>query len=182
LESAISSVSDRFDVSVSWMPYFLRPDRPREGVLKSPDTPDNPRVGARMKAAGASVGIDFTGKCDRSPNTLLAHCLLDYAEATKGASVQNDLAEVLFRNYFTDGVYPDVDNLCEAAAEVGLDRAGAREHIENTKVQDKVYSAGRAMSRQGVRGVPYFLMNDQPIFSGAQNPESFVAAFEEVTK
>jgi predicted DsbA family dithiol-disulfide isomerase len=51
--------------AVTWQPFLLRPNAPREGVLKAPDTPDNPRVGARMKGAGQAVGIDFTGKCDR---------------------------------------------------------------------------------------------------------------------
>ena len=52
--------------------YQLRPNHPPEGVLKAPDTPDNPRVGQRMREMGEANGIKFTGKCDRSPNTLLA--------------------------------------------------------------------------------------------------------------
>ena len=42
------------------------------------------------------MGIDFTGKADRYPNTLPAHALMDYA-ATKSLDKQNELAEALFQ-------------------------------------------------------------------------------------
>ena len=65
-----------------------------------------------------AVGIDFTGLCDRYPNTLLAHCLLKYTE--EDAAVQDKLSEILFRHYFTDGLYPDGANLRKAAVEAGI--------------------------------------------------------------
>ena len=64
LEQAIA-LCPSYTFDVSWEPYFLRPNMPREGIEKAPNTPDNPRVGVRMKQAGESVGINFTGKCDR---------------------------------------------------------------------------------------------------------------------
>lgn len=33
----------------------------------------------RLIQAGKAVGVDFTYKCTRFPNTLLAHCALDFA-------------------------------------------------------------------------------------------------------
>jgi len=64
LEKVITN-SPNVEVEVNWKPYFLRPNHPREGVEKPPNTLDNPRVGQRMKQAGEAVGINFTGKCDR---------------------------------------------------------------------------------------------------------------------
>lgn len=104
--------------SVTWRPFFLRPEMPMGGHPKAPNTPDNPRAGARMKSAGAAVGIDFTGLTDRYPNTLLGHCLLKYVEAD--AAMQDRLSEILFRHYFTDGRYPDESNLRLAATEAGV--------------------------------------------------------------
>ena len=49
-----------------------------------------------MKQAGADVGLDFTGKADRYPNTLQAHVLLEYAKTLPG-NVQDTLAEILFQ-------------------------------------------------------------------------------------
>eukprot|EP00494_Astrolonche_serrata_P013176 UN13291 len=88
---------------------------PTNGVQKAPATPDNPRVGKRLKQYGEEVGINFTGKCDRYPNSTLSHCLLTLAEEKKGWSVQNEIQEELFKAYFTDGVYPDSDMLLKLA-------------------------------------------------------------------
>ena len=70
-------------VAVIWRPFLLRPNEPLEGTPKAPNTPDNPRVGVQLKAAGAAAGIDFTGKTDRAPNTLLAHSLLSHVLDTE---------------------------------------------------------------------------------------------------
>jgi hypothetical protein len=63
---------------VRWLPFFLRKGVPEEGIPKPLDTPDNPRVPPRLRAAGQAVGLNFTGKCDRAPNTLKAHVLLSF--------------------------------------------------------------------------------------------------------
>eukprot|EP00935_MAST-01C_sp_MAST-1C-sp1_P001732 g1732.t1 len=153
---------------------------PLEGIEKAPDTPDNPRVNYRLKKIGEDVGIDFTGKCDRSPNTVLAHCLLDYALLAEGPEKQNELQEILFRAYFTIGIYPDLDNLLKLASEAGLRTKDARLHMEDPEVKAKVTAEAREYSRQGVNGVPMFYLNGEPLFSGAQDAEKFVKAFESV--
>ena len=52
---------------------------------------------SRLKSMGETVGIEFTGKPDRYPNTLQAHALLEYTRNVKGASEQNKVAEELFK-------------------------------------------------------------------------------------
>lgn len=173
-------VDSKYNFTVRWLPFLLRPDMPVEGKQKAPDTPDNPRAGARLKNAGKPVGIDFTGKTDRYPNTLQAHQLLSYALESRGASVQNELSEVLFRHYFTDGLYPDATNLMSAAKEVGLDESGARSALSDTELQQRVKKEAQQSSRQGISGVPYFFVNGNPAFSGAQDPSSFIDAFEKL--
>lgn len=161
-------------VTISWRPFLLRPNAPLEGTPKPPDTPDNPRVGARMKAAGAAVGINFTGRCDRAPNTVRAHALLKYFE---GKPEQNNLQEILFRQYFTDGLYPDSTNLRAAAEEAGansLDKVMT--YVASNDAQKAVKVEAAEYSRQGVNGVPFFIFNGEPQFSGAQPVQSFKRA------
>ena len=55
-----------------------------------------PRVPSQLKNAGAKVGIDFTGACDRVPNTIAAHILLGLAGEISH-QVQNNLQEQLFK-------------------------------------------------------------------------------------
>mmetsp|Transcript_34286 Transcript_34286/g.70741 ORF Transcript_34286/g.70741 Transcript_34286/m.70741 type:complete len:143 (+) Transcript_34286:436-864(+) len=133
-----------------------------------------------MKEAGNSVGIDFTGKCDRAPNTILAHCLMLHALKTKGAVLQNELQEVIFRSYFTDGVYPDVENLTAMGAEVGLDKGEVKAMLESGQYEKQVLREASEYSNGGVNGVPFFIINGHPAFSGAQDPRTFLKAFEKL--
>jgi predicted DsbA family dithiol-disulfide isomerase len=156
---------------------LLRHNIPKDGVPKG-GTPES-RAGARMKAAGQQVGIDFTGLCDRYPNTLAYHALLKYAEETQPKK-QNVLADILFRHYFTDGRYPAGENLAAAATEAGLDGPEARRYAEDEDNQAAVAAEARANAQRGISGVPFFIINGEPAFSGAQQPGAFVEIFEQI--
>lgn len=158
---------------VEWLPFFLRNNIPEEGVLK-PGGPGPHQVGARIKAAGESANINFTGMCDRFPNTAKAHAAMTFALETAGPEVQNTLQEVLFRHYFTDGKYPDTANVVEAAVEAGLPGAQVREVLESKKYDTKVKQEAAEVSSSGVTGVPYFFINGKPKFSGAQPPQALI--------
>ncbi len=173
METAISKSSH--DVSVKWRPFFLRSNIPLEGVEKG-GTPET-RVPPRLKAAGAAVGIDFSGLTDRYPNTAAAHALLSWAGETAGAEVQNKIAEITFRHYFTDGFYPNTENLVKAATEAGLDADGARAAVTSAERLSAVKAEARTY--QGCGGVPFFIVNGEPAFSGAHPPENFLRAFDD---
>lgn len=145
---------------------------PPEGKLKGP----GPKVGDRLRLAGLSAGIDFTGKTDRAPNSTEAHTLLDWARETAGEGTQHALQEVLFRHYFTDGRYPDVENLKAAAEEVGLSGSAAVQALQDETRKARVFTEGRGYSARGVTGVPFFIIgtDSSSSFSGAQPPSVFV--------
>jgi predicted DsbA family dithiol-disulfide isomerase len=128
-----------------------------------------------MKQAGAAVGVDFTGKCDRSPNTLLAHVLMQHALNSTGEN--NTLAELLFKGYFTDGIFPDKAGLLQLASAAGLDAAGAAAALEDPAAASTAQLEARQWSGAGMGGVPFFLINGERLFSGAHPPASFVTAF-----
>jgi len=150
---------------------------PEEGKAKGGDP--STRTPARLKQAGAAVGIDFTGKTDRYPNTVKAHTLLLHCEKT-APEKQNQLQEVLFRHYFTDGRYPDEQNLKAAAEEVGLDAEAAMAAVADPAEQDAAKMEAARYSSGGISGVPFFFVNGQPLGSGAQPPQVFVQAFKSV--
>jgi len=172
LETAIASLpSSAPSVSVGWKPFLLRPNMPPDGVEKGPN-----RVGDRLKQAGAQVGIDFTGLTDRYPNSVKAHTLLTFAEHDAGRATQNKLQEILFRHYFTDGLYPDETNLRAAAIEAGLDPDRAMAAVADQTRQETTRREAEAASRSGISGVPFFFINGQPFGSGAQPPAAFKKA------
>lgn len=153
---------------------------PPDGKAKDPVKDPKERVGAWMSKAGASVSppIEFTGACDRYPNSLAAHGLLKYAEEQAPAK-QNALQEILFRQYFTDGLYPEGANLMAAAAEVGLDGEAARAYAESESVKRAVAAEAQQASKEGISGVPFFKFNGKPAFSGAQEQSVFLRTIEE---
>ena len=161
---------------------------PAEGRAKAPDTPDNPRVGMRLKHAGQTVGIDFTGACSTTPNTLGAHALLEYVLAKHGGTAQNELAEALFQAYFTDGVCPmgveTLISLLSAVKSTAVDAADARKHLEASEAAGfaQVRRSAAAMSQAGIHGVPAFFINGQFAFSGAQPEQQFLELFDAVTR
>ena len=142
------------------------------------DTPDNPRVGQRLKTAGSAVGIDFTGKTDRSPNTLLSHVLLDYTLKEYGSEKQNEVQEALFRGYFTDGIFPDISGLSSIAGSCGLDEAEVKLALSDENLHHKVWKKVEKNFNEVDGGVPTFIINGHRVFSGAQDPETFHKAFD----
>mmetsp|Transcript_41120 Transcript_41120/g.96091 ORF Transcript_41120/g.96091 Transcript_41120/m.96091 type:complete len:178 (+) Transcript_41120:158-691(+) len=176
----MEQAADRFDFApIRWHPFLLRPDMPLEGVPKPPDTPSNPRVNSRLKAIGESVGIDFTGKCDVRPNSLLAHCLATVADQEgKGDHLQ----EVLFRNYFTDGVdLCKKENLLRAAHEVGLNMAASAAVLEDMEVRQTVLKEDQKWKSQNIHGVPFFIFNGKTSCSGAQDAKSLIQCMIEAS-
>lgn len=166
-------------MDISWRPFFLRPNMPADGRLKEERDPKK-RAGARLKAAGARAGIDFTGLTDRSPNSTLAHSLMKHVLDTDGPGIQNKLSEILFRHYFTDGRYPNAENVRAAAVEAGVkDVDAAMAAAVDPSVQGAVKQEARYYSREGVSGVPFFLVDGKPAFSGAQPKEAFKKVLEQ---
>lgn len=127
---------------------------------------------ATVIAVGKEEGIhlDFD-RIERTPNTVDAHRLIWLAEKE---GVQDAVVEALFRAYFTDG--RDISNrqkLLDVAAEAGLDRHGAEVMLNS----DDGREANEQARQVGVEGVPFFIINDEIVLSGAQPPDAFLAAF-----
>lgn len=160
-----SSLAD-VNVIVDWKPFLLRPETPVEGVPKG-GTPAT-RVGARLKAAGDAVGINFTGLTDRTPNTELFHATM---KALHGPD-QTRFQEEAFANYFTRGIFPDRQGLIDAA-----ERAGLAEKVKtlyaNTNELERLRRAAvdeaLKASAIGISSVPTFAFNGRLAFSGARD-------------
>ncbi|CAH1245343.1 Hypp7466 [Branchiostoma lanceolatum] len=171
---------EKYTFHVSWQPYLLRPNMPPDGIEKPPQYKG---VSDHLKAAGQSVGIDFTGKCPRFPNTIQAHCLLEHAgKVPDGGKTQDKLAEVLFRAYFTDGMYPSGYNLVELAKEVGMTQEEVEPVITSQENQTAIFNKAGQYMKDGVTGVPFFYINGRPAFSGAQDPGNFVYCFQKAAE
>ena len=109
LEAALQRL-DGSPPQIHWHPFQLNPDLPAEGVdrrsyleAKFGGARRADEIYARVRAAGASVGITFEfDRIQRQPNTLDAHRLIAWAQAHGDAE---PLVERLFRAYFIEGAF-----------------------------------------------------------------------------
>ncbi|XP_013415354.1 uncharacterized protein LOC106177194 [Lingula anatina] len=99
-----------------------------------------------------------------------------------GGNKQNDVAERLFKSYFTDGIQPNLDTILKIAREVGFDETEVRNYVTDQHNIDVTREKALSWSRKGVTGVPCFYMNGQRTFSGAQDPPAFLQMFDIVAK
>ena len=125
-----------------------------------------------------TVGLDYNFENMKPANTLDAHRLVKWASAQGKAEEANEL---LLHAYFIEG--KDIGNndvLLELMESLELSREEA-EKILNSKeyladVRIDIAKAGQI----GVRGVPFFVINDKYAISGAQPTETFISALQKV--
>ena len=117
-------------------------------------------------------------------NTLRSHCLLDYA---KSVGKQNDLAEILFNDYFRHAKRIDQSAVLKEAAEsCGIDWSVADAHMSNPEIMTRVKREAATASASGINGVPHFnifLKSNQARsqqFSGAQPAATMISVFQKV--
>ena len=188
LEAALGELAAREPAVrpvVSWHPFQLNPDLPREGIDRGAyveakfGKPERAReVYERVREAGARAGIAFAfGAIARQPNTRDAHRLISWAQ-TQGDA--DPLVERLFRAYFLDGRFVgDREVLAAIAGDAGLDAAAARSYLASAQGDDAIVAMDRRVRELGVGGVPFFILAGRVAVSGAQGAQALLDAIAE---
>ena len=167
--------------AVSWLPFQLSPDLPREGKDRQEHYAtifgaDRARtILAGMQQTAAAEGLRFETKPGaRSPNTLSAHVLLYWAGQAPGID-QNALVERLFAAHHCDSEdLGDPAVLARIAGEVGMDPLTVAADLRAGKDEDRVRALVADARQAGVTGVPLFIFDQQYTASGAQPAEALL--------
>jgi predicted DsbA family dithiol-disulfide isomerase len=182
LESALATRAA--PPAIRWHPFQLNPDIPAGGVDRASyleakfGGADRAReIYARVEAAGREVGIAFDfARIERQPNTLDAHRLIAFAQATDPARA-DALVERLFSAYFSEGAnIGETEVLAQLAEEAGLDAAAARAFLASDDGRADAAAADERTKAMGIGGVPFFIFNRRLAVSGAQPPEVLLDA------
>lgn len=185
LEQAITALANQHDVHVRWHPFQLNPLMPQEGISrmeyrtrKFGSWKRSLELDASVTATGEAEGIHFAfDKMERTPNTVDAHRLIWLADQH---SCQDALVEALFRAYFMEG--RDIGSqrtLIELGSESGLDRQVTQSMLKGDAGMDAIAKGQELSQRHEVTGVPFFVINNAIALSGAQEPETFIDAFQQ---
>lgn len=169
------------DVEVRWHPFFIRPQFVDKQAFKAGAAP-----GTNGTPAGAywhwaidkakKYGIDMSGGIEKYPDVIYAHRLLFWAEKQGGCHVQHKLSGIIFKAFYSDGVFLGPENLARLAGEAGLDANAALAYLQSNEDTSEVIKEAQSFSEGGVSGVPYFYINGKPMFSGSQEPKVFAEA------
>lgn len=186
LERALDQLNGSAQAHITWRPFQLNPMIPKDGMDRA--TYLEAKFGSldafrqleeHVLAAGAAERIPFAfEKVARTPNTFLAHRLIWFAEQQ---GCQNAVVESLFRGYFVEGANIGVPStLVQLADRSGMSVEAVERFLQSHEGTEEVKAEQAIGHRLGIRGVPYFVLNQASGISGAQPVDVFVSAIEKV--
>lgn len=186
-ENALEQAGLTGIVNVVWHSFELAPDAQtnpdatiyeelgkRKGWSLEQSTQIHKQMEQRAKESGLQYNFDKTVPA----NSLKAHRLLHLA---KKHDVQNQVKELLFIGYFTDGKnIDDEDFLIETGSQAGLNEEEIRNALQSDSIEKEIHEDIENARKLGIQGVPFFILNQKYALSGAQPVEVFVEALEKV--
>lgn len=131
-----------------------------------------------MTQNAKNSGLDFHFEKAIMANSFNAHRLLHLAKKNK---VSNELEELLFKAYLTDGKnINDLATLAQLGQQVGLDGKEIEAVLHSDAYAKEVKEDILMAQNIGVQGVPFFVFDNKYAVSGAQHVETFVKTLEKV--
>jgi predicted DsbA family dithiol-disulfide isomerase len=163
-----------FDADLLWLPYYLHPEYPPEGIPRSElharyGFGDRDPMVERFAQAGLPYAVP-----DVVSNTRTA---LRLTELARELGVHEAFHDRLMQAYWEEAVDLGADDeLRRLAAEVGVDPSALD---DDTAFADAVRDDVRVGRELGVNGVPFFAIDRRFGVSGAQSPDVILDALEQ---
>lgn len=190
LNQAMAKLGDQANFEVHFRPFELNPKMPLGGqdaierlTEKYGLTVEQVKANqANIRAKALQAGFEFhpEGR-KRVYNTFDAHRLLHWAGQECGLAKQAALKKELLNTYFCLAIdFDDQQNLLDAVTRSGLDKDRAQEVLKNNEFSREVRDDEVTYTNAGIQSVPSIILNDQFLLQGAQPPESFINAFEQL--
>ncbi|HMN06182.1 MAG TPA: DsbA family oxidoreductase [Flavobacteriales bacterium] len=188
-EKALAQFEHKDQVEVEWKSFELD----REAPVRSPDDMydhlakkyGRTREEAKEMVAGVverarTVGLEYDMERAIMGSSFDAHRLIQLAK-TKGKG--DEAEERLFKAHFILGEHiGDRAKLKEIAEEIGLDGGEVAAMLETDAYTEAVHMDEYEAQQIGVRGVPFFVLDDKYAVSGAQPSEHFLGALDQAWK
>lgn len=186
-EAGLAAFDGADDVTVTYHSFELSPDTPVDfegsevdflSAHKGLPKEQVEQMLRQVTTIAADVGLRYDFDAVRHTKTLLAHEALHFA---KEHGTQLELVEGLFSAYFEEGRHVGkVDELVALGSDVGLDADALRTALEDGTYTDAVAQDIAQARAYGIQGVPFYVIGGKYGVSGAQRPEVFTRALEQV--
>ena len=188
LEQAMTQLQDEMSFDVQWHAFELNPDPNGDGepILQAlsrkygRSAEEMEQIQSQMQDIATSLGLNFSALQQRhTRNTFDGHRLVKWA-AEQGQ--QTAMKKALFEAYFgEDAVITDPDVLVRLVESIGLDGEAARQLLASDQYVQMVRDDEAHWQQAGITSVPAFIINDRYLISGAQEPETLVQAFRDIS-
>jgi predicted DsbA family dithiol-disulfide isomerase len=187
LESALQKFRSEDDVEIIWKSFQLDPDvisKPHQSAYEylaeryGRSIEWAQQAHERVIEMAKSVGLDFRFDKAKIANTFDAHRLIQLAKKHDRA---NEMEEVLFKSYFTDGKdISEISELVSLSKIVGLKSEDAEKVLQGSDFGNAVRQDFIEAQQLGVKGVPFFVFNRKYAISGAQPADEFLKMLEKL--
>lgn len=187
LAQAMERLTPDYEFSVQWKAFELNPDHTGQGEPILPalarkygrseqEMRENQQ---RMMTIATELGLNFEKIQQRlTCNTFDAHRLVKWA-GKQGR--QTAMKQALFEVYFGKAMdVSDHDVLLSCVQALGLDPAKARQVLDSDQYADLVREEEATYQQAGVSSVPAFIINNQYLIAGAQEPDALVQILQEI--
>jgi len=186
IEKAMTALNHEFDFEVSYLPFELNPQTPKEGfnqkeylAKKFGSEEKYDQITSHVTSVAAGEGLQFNfDKQLISPNTKDAHRVIWFA---KKEGKQFEAKEAFMKAYFEQGVdLTKKENIVAVASSVGLDAARVISLLDSQEGLQEVNELEQLNYQRGVSGVPFYIINNQYGISGAQPSDVFIQALKQI--
>jgi predicted DsbA family dithiol-disulfide isomerase len=173
-------VRREFDADLLWLPFYLHPEYPDEGIPRAQLTA---RYGEamhdRMRESFAASGLVYNPPSEVVPNTRLA---LRLGELARERNLHEPFHDRLMDAYWAEAVnIGDPDELRRLATEVGLDPDEVERVIRDPEAYFDLVQGSTAQAQSiGITGIPGFLLDRKLLVVGAQPFEVFQRGFAQL--
>lgn len=185
LEKAIKETGYEGQVEVELKSFLLDPNTPLDteesvytSLAKKFNTSETEAKNMTQSVAerAKEVGLKYNFDIMKSANTNAAHRLAKWAAKQDKGS---EFSERLLQAYFTEGAaIGKHDVLLDLAEEVGLNRQQAQDLLNSEQFVAEVEQDILEAQNLGVRGVPFFVIDNKYGISGAQPQPLFNQTIE----
>ncbi|MBR1942993.1 DsbA family oxidoreductase [bacterium] len=181
LETAIDELGLKEDIEIEMKAFELDPNASYEVVSRT-DERFAVKYGLTLNAAreriegisllGRREGIDFRYADTQYTNMLDAHRLTKLVASKDNKENTNKVIHLLFDAYFTKNLkLADRTVLSDIAHQVGIEEDELNKMLDSNDYVDDVRFDENEAYKLGVHGVPYFVIDDKYVISGAQTKE-----------
>ncbi|HEY9487817.1 MAG TPA: DsbA family oxidoreductase [Chryseosolibacter sp.] len=184
-ENALEQFPHRDKVEVVWHSFQLDPQlKTQPGIhvydylakIKGMNREQTVQMHDHVTQAATEVGLTFDFDKAIVANSFDGHRLIQLAKA-KGLA--NEAEEALFYAHFSEGKnIDDHDALLEIGRAIGLQEDDIKAVLNSNDFSQEVNQDEATARSIGIRGVPFFILNDKFAISGAQSPDVFLRALE----